>query len=866
MDDRGENVVARLSQIDMIIRMNRFVNPLLAPQNHIGSIGDDLVGIHVGGGSGARLKDIENKLVVPSPLHDLLGGLLNGSCLPSFQKPKLKVCPRGSKLDEAKGINHFPPESPATDRKIFNRPLGLGPVVSPSWDPDRPHGVFLYSVCICSRHISPQPFYSPHPCLPAGPGPSMVRGRQAFPLAIGKRIKVKGKIILLKMNRIINLLISLTNKRSFVYHFLERNSMGKNLVQKIFESHRVSGTLKPQEDIAISIDQTLTQDATGTMACLQFEALGIPKVRTRLSVSYVDHNMLQTGFENADDHRFLQTFAAKYGILFSKPGNGICHQVHLERFAKPGETLLGADSHTPNAGAMGMIAIGAGGLDVAVAMAGGAYHLKMPEVVLVKLKGKLPPWVASKDIVLELLRRITVKGGVGKIFEFGGTGVKGLSVPERATIANLGAELGATTTVFPSDERTLEFLRAQGRKRDWIPLEPDPDAGYDQVIEIDLHALKPLIAQPSSPDNVCPVKEVAGKEVRQVCIGSCNNSSYMDLRGVAKILKGKRVHPEVSLTVTPGSKQVYQMIARNGALSELISAGARILESACGPCIGMGQAPPSHAISIRTMNRNFPGRSGTPEDQVYLASPYVAAASALKGVITDPRTLGPRPPRIRMPKRFLIDDSMIVPPSSKPEKVVIERGPNIRPLPVRGPLEDFLEGSVLLKVGDHITTDHILPAGAKILPLRSNIPAISEYVFERIDPGFAKRAKEMGGGFILGGENYGQGSSREHAAMAPMYLGIKAIVAKSYARIHRANLINFGILPLIFGEANEFEEIEIGDWLQINSLRGSLRVNGFLKIENTTQQRTFEVAHGLNQREIDILLAGGLLNYTKEHP
>lgn len=641
--------------------------------------------------------------------------------------------------------------------------------------------------------------------------------------------------------------------------------MGKNLVQKILESHRISGSLSPREDIAISIDQTLTQDATGTMTYLQFEALGIPKVKARLSVTYVDHNMLQTGFENADDHRFLQTFAAKYGILFSKPGNGICHQVHLERFAKPGETLLGADSHTPNAGAMAMIAMGAGGLDVAVAMAGKPYHLKMPETVLIKLKGKLPPWVASKDIILELLRRLTVKGGVGRIFEFGGPGVKGLSIPERATIANLGTELGTTSTVFPSDERTLEFLKAQGRRRDWVPLEPDPDAEYDQVIEIDLHTLEPLIAQPPSPDNVCPVKEVVRQEVKQVCVGSCNNSSYMDLMSVARILNRKKIHPEVSLTVTPGSKQVYEMIARNGALSDLISAGARILESACGPCIGMGQAPPSHTISIRTMNRNFQGRSGTPEDQVYLASPYVAAACALKGVITDPRKLGPRPPRILMPKRFIIDDSMILAPSSNPEEVVIERGPNIRPLPTRGILEDSLEGSVLLKVGDNITTDHILPAGAKVLPLRSNIPAISEYVFERVDPGFAKRAREMGGGFVVGGENYGQGSSREHAAMAPMTLGIKAILVKSYARIHRSNLINFGILPLVFRDPAEFETIQPGDQLRLSHLRNNLRVNGFLKIENITQQRTFDVSHGLNQREIDILLAGGLLNYTRVH-
>jgi aconitate hydratase len=645
---------------------------------------------------------------------------------------------------------------------------------------------------------------------------------------------------------------------------MERERMGKNLLQKILETHLVRGHLKPHESIAISIDQTLTQDATGTMASLQFEALGIPRVKTKLSVSYVDHNMLQTGFENADDHQFLQTFAAKYGILFSRPGNGICHQVHLERFAKPGETLLGADSHTPNAGAMGMIAIGAGGLDVAVAMGGEPYYFKMPEIVFVRLSGKLPPWVASKDIILELLRRLTVRGGVGKIFEFGGPGVKTLSIPERATIANLGVELGATTTVFPSDERTLEFLRAQGRRKDWIPLEPDLDAEYEQVIEIDLLKLEPLIAQPSSPDSVCPVREIAGKEVKQVCIGSCNNSSYMDLMSVAKILKGKKVHPNVSLTITPGSKQVYEMIARGGVLGDLISAGARILESACGPCIGMGQAPPSHAISIRTMNRNFPGRSGTPEDRVYLASPYVAAACVLKGVITDPRRLGPRPPRILMPKRFLIDDSMILPPSSRPEKVVIERGPNIKPLPTRGRLEDLIEGSVLLKVGDNITTDDILPAGAKVLSFRSNIPAISEYLFERVDANFAKRAREQGGGYVVGGENYGQGSSREHAAMAPMYLGVKVILAKSYARIHRSNLINFGILPLTFEEGDEFQRIQQGDRLRITSLRNGLKVNGLLKIENVTQNRVFEVSHGLNQREIEILFSGGLLNYTRD--
>jgi aconitate hydratase len=639
--------------------------------------------------------------------------------------------------------------------------------------------------------------------------------------------------------------------------------MGKNLVQKIFESHRVRGSLEANGEVAIAIDQTLTQDATGTMACLQFEALGIPRVKTKLSVSYVDHNMLQTGFENADDHWFLQTFAAKYGVLFSKPGNGICHQVHLERFAKPGETLLGSDSHTPNAGAMGMIAIGAGGLDVAIAMGGGPYHLKMPEIVLVRLKGRLRPWISSKDVILELLRRLTVKGGVGKIFEFGGPGVKTLSLPERATIANLGAELGATTTLFPSDERTLEFLRAQERETDWVPLEADPDACYDQVIKIDLRILEPLIAQPSSPDRVVPVREVAGREVKQVCIGSCNNSSYMDLMSVAKILKGKKIHPDVSLTITPGSKQVLEMIARNGALADLIHTGARILESSCGPCIGMGQAPSSGAISIRTMNRNFSGRSGTPDDQVYLASPYVASACALKGVITDPRELGPKPPRIPMPKRFFIDDSMILPPSPDPEKVMIERGPNIKPLPTRGPLEDVMEGAVLLKVGDHITTDHIVPAGAKVLPLRSNIPAISEYLFERVDRSFFRRATDSGSGFIIGGENYGQGSSREHAALAPMFVGIRGIIAKSYARIHRSNLINFGILPLTFDE-KEFERIQQGDRLRIEKIRDRLRANGSLTIQNVTQGRAFEVLHGLNEREIEILLAGGLLNYTRK--
>jgi aconitate hydratase len=498
-------------------------------------------------------------------------------------------------------------------------------------------------------------------------------------------------------------------------------------------------------------------------------------------------------------------------------------------------------------------------------MGGGPYYLKMPQTVLVSLKGKLPPWVTSKDIILELLRRFTVRGGVGKIFEFGGPGIKSLSIPERATIANLGAELGATTTIFPSDGKTLEFLKAQGRKMDWIPLEADKEAEYDQIIELDLCELETLLARPSSPDKVCPVREVSGKAVKQVCIGSCNNSSYLDLMSVAKILKGKKIHPEVNLTITPGSKQVFEMIARNGALADLISAGARILESACGPCIGMGQAPPSHAISIRTMNRNFPGRSGTPEDEVYLASPYVATVCALKGSITDPRKLGPKPPRVPMPQKFLIDDSLILTPSRKPEKVVIERGPNIKPLPTRGPLEDHLEGTVILKVGDNITTDHILPAGARVLPLRSNIPAISKHLFERLDPDFFKKAKELDGGFVVGGENYGQGSSREHAALAPMYLGIKAILTKSYARIHRSNLINFGVLPLTFKDPEEFLRIQQGDQLRIVQLRKRLQEEGLLQIENLTQQRIFEVSHGLNSREREILLAGGLLNYTRVH-
>ncbi|MBI5166128.1 MAG: aconitate hydratase [candidate division NC10 bacterium] len=639
--------------------------------------------------------------------------------------------------------------------------------------------------------------------------------------------------------------------------------MGKNLAQNILEAHLVAGELTPGKEIAIRIDQTLTQDATGTMAYLQFEAMGIPRVRTNLSVSYIDHNTLQTGFENADDHRFLQTIAAKYGIYLSRPGNGICHQVHLERFAVPGETLLGSDSHTTTCGGLGMIAIGAGGLDVAVAMGGGPFYLTMPKVALVRLKGKLRPWVSAKDIILELLRRLTVKGGVGRIFEYGGEGVRSLSVPERSTITNMGTELGATTSIFPSDAVTRVFLRAQKREKVWRRLEADSDATYDEVVELDLDTLEPLIARPHSPDSVCPVKEVSGLKVNQVAIGSCTNSSYQDLMTVARVLKGKRVHPDVSLVISPGSRQVFEMIARAGALADLIASGARTLESACGPCIGMGQAPSWGGVSVRTFNRNFEGRSGTPNAQVYLASPEVAAATALTGVITDPRTLG-KPIRVAIPRIFLVDDSMIIPPAKEPAEVKIERGPNIKPLPIKEPLTESLAGRVLLRVGDNISTDHIMPAGAKILPLRSNIPAIAEHVFAPVDPSFAKRAKELGGGFIVGGTNYGQGSSREHAALAPMYLGIKAVIAKSFARIHWANLVNFGILPLTFLDEGDYERLNPGDELEIAGAREGILKGPTLTVKNLTQGTDFQVKHGLTARQAEILLAGGLLNYTQK--
>lgn len=639
--------------------------------------------------------------------------------------------------------------------------------------------------------------------------------------------------------------------------------MGKNLTQKILEAHLVSGEMTPGKEIAIMIDQTLTQDATGTMAYLQFEAMGVPRVKTKLSVSYVDHNTLQTGFENADDHRFLQSIAQRYGIYFSRPGNGICHQVHLERFGVPGETLLGSDSHTPTCGGLGMIAIGAGGLDVAVAMAGGPFNLICPKVVLVNLKGRLKPWVSAKDVILELLRRMTVKGGVGKVIEYGGEGIKTLSVPERATITNMGAELGATTSIFPSDEITKGFLSSQKREKDWLPLSADPDARYDEVVEIDLGKIEPMIARPHSPDSVCKVSEVEGMKVDQVCIGSCTNSSFRDLMVVAEVLRkgGHKVHPDVSMTVSPGSRQVLEMITLNKGLASMIEAGARILETTCGPCIGMGQAPPTKGVSLRTFNRNFEGRSGTKDAQVYLCSPETAVAAAIYGVITDPRRLG-RYPRIKMPKEFLVDDSMVIPPAKDPTRVEILRGPNIKPLPVKGPLPTSIGGKVLIKLGDNITTDHITPAG-KWLPFRSNVPKYAEAVFSSIDPQFHEKAKAEGGGFVIGGENYGQGSSREHAALCPMYLGIKAVIAKGFARIHKDNLINFGIMPLTFMNPADYDSIDQGDELELRDIANGLKSGDSLVLRNVTKGKDIMVKHGFSQRQIDIIIAGGMLNYTK---
>ncbi|MBF7083460.1 aconitate hydratase [Desulfallas sp. Bu1-1] len=637
--------------------------------------------------------------------------------------------------------------------------------------------------------------------------------------------------------------------------------MGRNITQKIIAAHLVEGEMVPGKEIALRIDQTLTQDATGTMAYLEFEAIGIPSVRTELSVSYIDHNTLQVGFENADDHRFLQSAAAKFGVYFSRMGNGICHQVHLERFGVPGKTLLGSDSHTPTCGGLGMLAIGAGGLDVAAAMAGYPFYVKMPEVVNVRLHGKPAPWVAAKDIILEVLRRLSVKGGLGKVMEYTGDGISYLSVPERATITNMGAELGATSSIFPSDEITRKFLAAQDREGDFVELLPDPDAEYDQVVDIDLSELEPLIALPHMPDNVVKVAGVAGQKVDQVFIGSCTNSSYTDLMRVAAILKGKMVHPEVSLVIAPGSRQVLKSLAANGALADLVDAGARILECACGPCVGVGQSPPSGGVSLRTSNRNFEGRSGTADAKIYLVSCETAAASAITGKITDPRDLG-EPIEVTMPEKFPVDDRMIIPPPEHGENIELVRGPNIKPLPVASPLPEEISGEVLLKVGDNITTDHIMPAGAKILALRSNIPAISMHAFERVDATFAGRALAAGGGIVVGGLNYGQGSSREHAALAPLYLGVKAVIAKSFARIHMQNLVNFGLLPLMFEHEDDFEDIQPGDRLVIEGLRDNLAANT-IKVLNATRGNTYSVKHSLSERQIQILLAGGLLKYVQ---
>lgn len=638
--------------------------------------------------------------------------------------------------------------------------------------------------------------------------------------------------------------------------------MGDSLAYKILRNHLIEGTVRPGEEIGIRIDQTLTQDATGTMAYLQFEALGLETVQTEISLSYVDHNMLQTGFENADDHRYLQTVAARYGVYFSRPGNGICHQVHLERFARPGATLLGSDSHTPTAGGMGSLAIGAGGLDVAVAMGGAPFYFACPEIVGIELKGRLQDWVTAKDIILEVLRRLTVKGGVGRILEYYGPGVKSLTVPERATITNMGAELGATTSLFPSDDRTRAYLTAQSRGRAWTALVGDDDAEYHHHVAINLDTLEPLMAAPHSPDNIIRVKEVEGTPVDQVCVGSCTNSSYHDLSIVAYALKNKKVHPRVSMTVTPGSMQVFEMIAQKGQLADLIASGCRILESACGPCIGMGQAPPSGGVSIRSFNRNFLGRSGTRDALVYLASPETCAASALLGKIADPRRIGAYP-RPEVPRKFLINDRMIVPPPKDPAEVEIVRGPNIKPLPVNDTLANNFKTELLLKVGDNITTDHILPAGAKILPLRSNIPAISEYVFAVVDETFAARAREARKSVIVGGENYGQGSSREHAALAPMYLGVKAVIVRSFARIHKANLINFGILPLTFQNPADYDALEQGDKLELKEVRTALEQDLPIRVRNITRRTTIIAEYDLTPRERSILLAGGKLNHVK---
>ena len=642
------------------------------------------------------------------------------------------------------------------------------------------------------------------------------------------------------------------------------NTMAFTIAQKIIRQHLVRGEMKSGQEIGLRIDQTLTQDATGTMAYLEFEAMGVPRVKTERSVAYIDHNTLQTGFENADDHRFIQTIAKKHGIYFSRPGNGICHQVHLERFGIPGKTLIGSDSHTPTGGGLGMMAMGAGGLDVAVAMGGGAYYITMPKMVRVNLTGKLSPWVSAKDVILEVLRLLTVKGGVGKVIEYGGEGIKTLTVPERATITNMGAELGATTSIFPSDEVTRSFLKAQGREADYIPLAADEGAVYDETIEINLSELSPLAACPHSPDNVKSVSEIGEIKIDQVCIGSCTNSSYLDLMRVAAILKGKTVHPSVSLSIAPGSMQVFHMIAKNGALADLISAGARILESACGPCIGMGQSPNSGGTSLRTFNRNFEGRSGTADASVYLVSPETAAISAITGVLADARTLG-EAVKIHLPEQFEINDSMVIPPADEADAHTIEilRGPNIKEFPKSNPLANNISAGILLKVGDNITTDHIMPAGANLLPYRSNIPYLSNFCFTRCDEEFPARAKAAGSGIIVGGTNYGQGSSREHAALVPLYLGIKAVVAKSFARIHRANLINAGILPLEFATEADFDLLALGDTLVLGDILSCIHNDKPIVIK-TASGRDIQTVCILSQRQKDILIAGGLLNYTRD--
>ena len=642
--------------------------------------------------------------------------------------------------------------------------------------------------------------------------------------------------------------------------------MGLTLCEKIIKSHLVDGEYAKGNEVGIRIDQTLTQDATGTMAYLELEAMDIDKVKTELSVAYIDHNTLQTGFENADDHKFIQSVCKKRGVRYSRPGNGICHQVHLERFGIPGKTLIGSDSHTPTGGGLGMLAMGAGGLDVAVAMGGGAYYITVPEVIKVNLTGKLSPYVAAKDIILEVLRILSVKGGVGKVVEYAGEGVKTLSVPERATITNMGAELGATTSIFPSDEITYDFMKAQGREQDWTELVADADAEYDRVIDIDLSALKPLAAMPHMPDNVKAISEIGKIKVDQVLIGSCTNSSLLDMMKVAKILKGKKVNPNVSLGIAPGSKQVLNMLALNGALADMIDAGARILESACGPCIGMGQSPCSSGVSLRTFNRNFEGRSGTADGKVYLVSPETAAASAITGVLTDPTELKDDI-SVTLPKTFIINDNMIeLPAETKAEADAVEvyYGPNIKPFPKTSPLADSISAKAVLKVGDNITTDHIMPAGAKILPYRSNIPYLSQFCFRQCDENFAENCKKAESCVIIGGANYGQGSSREHAALVPLYLGVKAVITKSFARIHKANLVNAGIIPLNFANADDYDKIDVNDDLQLPAIKAELAKNEYVTLVNKTKNEEYKLICDVSERQKDILSAGSLLDFTKK--